>query len=210
MISSLVDGLLSLPPWLVLVLVFLLPALEASVFIGLVFPGEIAVLVGGVVAHGGRLPLWAVILAGVGGAVVGDQVGYRVGRRYGPTLIARLPRRMRESGELERATALVRRRGAVAVILGRWAAALRALVPGVAGMSGLPATTFTAANVVGGAVWAGAVAGLGYLAGAGYRTLEHRLGLGSEIVLAAVAVLVAAGIWRSRRHARQDGVQRRV
>ncbi len=184
---------------MVLALVFALPALEASSLIGLVFPGEIAVLVGGVVAHGGRLPLWAVIVAGICGATIGDQVGYLVGRRYGPELVKRLPERVRRSGELDRAMGLVRRRGAVAVLLGRWAAALRALVPGVAGMSGISRLRFTVANVVGGGVWAAAVAVAGYLAGASYRLLERRLGIGGEILAAVVVVAVIGYVVIARR-----------
>src|SRR4051812_41955884 len=57
--GTILDAIAGLPPWLVLGLVFLLPALEASTFIGIVVPGEIAVLVGGVIAHTGSLPLWA-------------------------------------------------------------------------------------------------------------------------------------------------------
>ena len=60
---ALMDAIVGLPPWLVLALVFGLPALEASLLVGLAVPGEIAVLVGGVVAHSGGLPLWAVIVA---------------------------------------------------------------------------------------------------------------------------------------------------
>lgn len=118
--TALVDAIVGLPPWLVLTLVLALPALEASVFIGLVIPGEVAVLIGGVVAHGGGLPLWAVICAATAGAAVGDQVGFLVGRRYGKGLLDRLPVRVRGSGEVDRALSLVRRRGAVAVLLGRW------------------------------------------------------------------------------------------
>ncbi|MBM0225233.1 DedA family protein, partial [Micromonospora sp. ATA51] len=64
--------LVALPPALVLALVFLLPALEASTFLGLLVPGEVAVLVGGVLAHEGRLPLWAVVVAALVGAALGD------------------------------------------------------------------------------------------------------------------------------------------
>ena len=184
-----------------LALVFALPALEASSLIGLVFPGEIAVLVGGVVAHGGSLPLWAVIVAGISGAAIGDQIGYLVGRRYGPDLVRRLPDRVRRSGELDRAMGLVRRRGAVAVLIGRWAAALRALVPGVAGMSGIGRLRFTAANVAGGALWATAVAVAGYLAGASYKALEHRLGVGGEILAAVIVVGVIVYVVVGRRRA---------
>ncbi|PWU53553.1 DedA family protein [Micromonospora globispora] len=196
--------LVALPPALVLALVFLLPALEASTFLGLVVPGEIAVLVGGVLAHEGRLPLWAVVVAAVAGAALGDQVGYLVGRRYGRRLLNRVPRRFVRSGELHRALDLVRRRGAIAVVLGRWAAALRALVPGLAGMSGIRQRTFTLANVTGGALWALTVAVLGYLAGASYRLLERRLGWGGEALLAVVVLLVLARFVRARLAARRD------
>lgn len=204
--SAIVDALAALPPWLVLLLVFLLPAVEAALFVGLVVPGETAVLIGGVVAHAGGLPLWAVIVAAVAGAAVGDQVGYHVGRRYGQALLDRLPERMRKSGDVERALALIRRRGAMAVVLGRWAAALRALVPGLAGMSGMPRGRFTAANLAGGSLWAATVAVAGYLAGASYRILERRLGLGSEILLALVVVAIVVVVVRARRrHRRTPG-----
>lgn len=204
-VDSLVNALLALPPWLVLALVFLLPALEASAFVGLLVPGEIAIVVGGVVAHGGSLPLWAVAAAGTLGAVVGDQVGYTVGARYGDRLLARVPARVRRTGELNRALTLVRRRGAVAVVVGRWTAAFRALVPGIVGMLHVPRTTFTVANVTGAAVWATVVAVLGYAAGASYRTLERRLGLGSEILLAFVLLALAGWVLHAWRASRRRG-----
>ncbi|MEU5943302.1 DedA family protein [Micromonospora sp. NPDC047548] len=201
--------LVALPPALVLALVFLLPALEASTFLGLFVPGEVAVLVGGVLAHEGRLPLWAVVVAALAGAALGDQAGYLVGRRYGPRLLARAPRRLVRSGQLRRALDLVRRRGAAAVVVGRWAAALRALVPGLAGLSGMPRGTFTLANIAGGALWAVAVGVLGYLAGASYRVVERRLGLGGEALLAVLVVVVLARVWRSRVVARREAATRR-
>ncbi|GHJ53390.1 hypothetical protein Nm8I071_26970 [Nonomuraea sp. TT08I-71] len=203
-VDRVLNLLVALPPALVLALVFLLPALEASTFLGLLVPGEIAVLVGGVLAHEGRLPLWAVILAAVLGAALGDQVGYLVGRRYGRRLLARTPRRFVRSGEVSRALDLVRRRGAAAVVIGRWAAALRALVPGLAGMSGLPRRAFTLANLAGGALWAVTVALLGYLAGASFRLLERRLGWGGEALLALVVLVVVVRVVRARRAARRE------
>jgi membrane-associated protein len=84
--------LLALPASVILLVAFLLPAAEASTFLGIVVPGETAVLVAGVLAHSGRLPLWAVILAATLGAVLGDQVGFFLGRRHGQPLLDRLPR----------------------------------------------------------------------------------------------------------------------
>jgi membrane-associated protein len=78
----------------------------------------------------------------------------------------------------------------MAVVLGRWVAALRALVPGIAGMSGMHVTPFTTANIAGGVVWATAMAVAGYLAGASFRLLEHRLGVAGEIVLGLIVVVL--------------------
>jgi membrane-associated protein len=71
-LASITDRILTLPAWLVLALVFAFPALEASAFVGFVFPGEIAVILSGVAASRGTVPLWAVIVAAVSGAIIGD------------------------------------------------------------------------------------------------------------------------------------------
>lgn len=205
--TPLLDALLGLPPWLVLLLVFALPAAEAGLLVGMFIPGETAVLVGGVIAHGGGLPLWAVVVAAAAGAAAGDQVGFLLGRRYGPRLVDHLPSIVRRSGDLDRSLDLIRRRGAAAVALGRWAAVLRALVPGAAGTSGMTHGRFTVANVLGGTLWAAAIAVAGYLVGASYQSLAHNLGIVGDI--AVVAAVVAAAAWwsrtrRNRSHAASD------
>jgi membrane-associated protein len=202
-VNAVFDWLAGLPNWLVIAVVALLPALEASTFLGLVVPGETAVIIGGVVAHAGGLPLWAVMVAAALGAVVGDQVGFLVGRRYGPGMLERLPRKLRSPEHIGRTLDLIARRGAFAVVLGRWTAAFRALVPGIAGMSKMRRVEFTIANVVGGVVWAVLVAGGGFLAGASYRVLEQRLGLVSGLLLAVFVGVIVVVVIRYRRHHRR-------
>ena len=192
--STLIDALVGLPPWVILILVFALPAAEAGLLVGVFIPGETAVLLGGVVAHGGGLPLWAVVVAAAAGAAVGDQAGFLLGRRYGSRLVDHLPAMVRRSGDLDRALDLIRRRGAAAVALGRWAALLRALVPGAAGTSGMTQARFTLANVLGGTVWATAIAVAGYVVGASYKSLATNLGIAGDIVL-AVVIVMAVGWW---------------
>src|SRR3989449_9616507 len=103
MLASISDAILHLHGSVALAIVFLAPALEASAFLGFVFPGEIAVLLGGVLAYNGRVSLPAVILAAVAGAIVGDTIGYFVGRRWGHQIIrgvgARVPFLRRRIGE---------------------------------------------------------------------------------------------------------------
>src|SRR5712692_3607442 len=125
MIEEILDRILSLHGWVALAIVFGLPALEASAFVGFVFPGEIAVLLGGVLAYQHRIPLWAAIVAAVAGAVIGDSAGYLIGRRWGRSLlhgtIGRLPLiKHHIDRHLDSAQAYVLRRKGSAVFFGRF------------------------------------------------------------------------------------------
>lgn len=203
--SQLVALLLALPPVAVLMAALVLPALEASALVGLIVPGESAVFVAGLTAHAGRLPLWGVIVAAAIGAIVGDQIGFRLGRRWGPGLLDRLPRRIRRGDRVARVTRLVARRGAWAVIAGRWTALLRALVPGLAGASNMAPRTFLISNVLGGATWATAIALLGFGAGAAYTRVLASIDHAGWIVLAAAAALAAVVVVVRHRRAAGQG-----
>ena len=203
--SHLLEGILRLPPGLALALVFLLPALEASAFVGVVVPGEIGVLLGGVLANQGKLPLWAVLVAGVAGAVLGDSVGYVVGERYGERLLGALPRRLVRPEHVQRTEETIERLGGKAVFVGRFTAALRALVPGIAGMSGMTYRTFLPWNVLGGATWAAGFVVLGYLAGSQYQRIEHDA---NYVGLGLLAVIVIFFLVRHRRGARDEPAAR--
>ncbi|MDQ3827496.1 MAG: DedA family protein [Actinomycetota bacterium] len=199
------DALRALPPTPMLILAFLFPALEASTMLGVVFPGEIAILVAGAAAQVGTLPLWAVIPTGVAGAVIGDAIGFGVGRRYGAWLLNRLPEWLVKPEAVHATNALIRRRGPLVVLIGRTTALLRALVPGLAGMSGLSWRRFLPYNLLGGMIWATVVAALGYLAGASLTLVQDQLGMASNIILAAV-VTIGLVVWLRahfrRRHAK--------
>ena len=212
LVASVTDRILSLPGWLVLALVFAFPALEASAFVGFVFPGEIAVILGGVAASRGMVPLWAVIAAAVSGAIIGDSVGYLIGRRWGTHLLhgtlGRLPViRNHLDKNLDSARAYVQRRKGSAVFFGRFTAALRVLVPGLAGISEVHYPTFLAYNVAGGALWGSGFAVLGYVAGASYHRVEHIAGQAGLVLLG----VIVAGLIGSRlvRHfaARSPGLE---
>jgi undecaprenyl-diphosphatase len=190
-VSHLIDQVLtSAPPVLVYLLVFLVPALEASVFVGFVLPGETAVLLGGAIASQGRVHVSAVAVAAVLGAVLGDTVGYVIGRRFGgPLQRSRLGRIVGER-RWRAAEDFLRRRGGPSVFLGRWTALLRALVPAAAGMAKLPYGTFALWNVTGGVLWAVAMTIAGFLAGNAYQRLEKYIGDGALVLLVLVVVAV--------------------
>ncbi|HEX7266771.1 MAG TPA: VTT domain-containing protein, partial [Streptosporangiaceae bacterium] len=106
----------------------------------------------------------------------------------------------RVSGPVERAAATLNARGAAAVLVGRFTAVLRALMPALAGTARMPYRTFAVYNAVSGIVWGVGYCLLGYLAGSAYTVVEREVGTGSAIAIAAltVAALVAWAVRRRR------------
>lgn len=192
-----IEGVLSdVPNWVLYLTVFLLPFLEASVFLGFVFPGETAVILGGVLASQGRVSLTTVLLLAIAGAITGDAIGYAVGRRYGAGLKASRVGQWVGDDRWEITERFLHRRGGTAVFFGRWTALLRAMVPGAAGMARLPYRTFALFNVLGGTVWAVACVLGGYLVG----DVIGRFVSGFGYVIAAIAaVLLVAHLIKRHR-----------
>ncbi len=187
MIDSVAAHILGLPVWVVLLLVFVVPALESSAFVGFIFPGEVALILGGVLAYEGSLPLLAVLTAGILGAVIGDSIGYLVGRRYGRALLEGTLGRLINHKHFDRAERYLAERGGKAVFFGRFTAALRVMIPGLAGMSRMRYPKFALYNVAGGVAWGTMCVLLGYLGGSSWRRVEH---LASRIGLGALAVVI--------------------
>ena len=207
-VASISDLILRLPAGVALFIVFLLPALESSAFVGFVFPGEIAVLLGGVLASQGKFPLWAAIAAAVFGAILGDSIGYEIGKRWGDRILhasfGRVPLIRRELDKhLATARDYVRRRGPHAVFVGRFTAALRVLVPGLSGMAELPYPTFLLFNALGAVIWGTTFVVLGYLAGAAWHRVAADATRAGLVLLALVLLGLLTG--RTLRAAREHG-----
>lgn len=182
--------------------------LEAAAFVGLVVPGETALLIGGVLAARGSLslPLLAVLVATA--AVLGDSAGYALGRRYGPALEVSRAGRWIGPRRWQRAHAYVESRGSWAVFAGRWIGVMRAMVPAIAGMVGMPYRRFLAANVAGGLTWVGGVLALGYAVGGSLPRAQSVLG--SISMAAGAAILVGGlGLWLAARFRRHNDNRKR-
>jgi membrane-associated protein len=170
-VSYLLSELHRLPSGLVYGLVTLLVFGEAALFIGFILPGETAVLVAGVVASQGHVNVVLVAALVVVAAITGDSVGYVIGRRYGESLMT-LPILKHRRGALERALEGLRRRGPIYVFIGRFTAFLRAVMPGLAGMSQMNYRRFFIANALGGIIWGISFTLLGYFAGTALARIE--------------------------------------
>jgi membrane protein DedA with SNARE-associated domain len=196
----LLHQLLHVPAPLVLAVAAALVFGEAAVFVGFVLPGETAVLIAAFVASTGRLSVAVLAVVVVLAAVVGDSVGYEVGKRFGPRLLRTgIVRRHQE--RVDGGRDFLARRGGSAVFVGRFTAFLRAVTPGLAGLSGMPYRRFLVWNAAGGLVWGLGVTIAGYLAGSSYETVAQRLGQGGAAGAAAlvVAALVAWRVAKRRR-----------
>jgi membrane protein DedA with SNARE-associated domain len=202
-VSGIVDHLLAVPAPLALGIIAALVFAEAAVFVGFVLPGETACVIGGVLAATGRLHITVLVPLVIAAAIIGDSVGYEVGRHFGPALLRTRPLR-RHADRLDRARRMLRERGGWAVLVARFTAFLRAVMPGLAGLSRMPYRRFLAYNAVGGIVWAGGVTLLGYGAGSSYQRLEHllgRAGVGLTAVFVAALLLLW---WRHRAVGKDD------
>lgn len=205
--SGIVDAVLNLSGVAAYTVVALLAFGEAAALIGLVLPGELAVLLGGVVASSGNASLPVMIAVASLAAIAGDSVGYEVGRHAGPRILAWPPFARRFGSKVTEAAAYLERRGGRAVFLGRWTSLLRALVPGLAGMARMPYGRFLVWNVVGGIAWATTFVALGYLAGSSWRQVERIAGRASLLLLGLI-VLGFLIRWLTRRlSARADEVR---
>jgi membrane protein DedA with SNARE-associated domain len=168
-VSELLDSffttLLGLPPLLVYLVVFALVFAEDAIFVGFVIPGETAAVLSGVTSSLDSTNLVIAIVVVVVAAILGDTVGYEVGKHVlGPKVLdGRLLGKHRH--KLARAEDFLQRRGGSAVFLGRFTAFFRAMMPALAGASRMPYRTFLVWNAAGGIVWGTTFVVLGHVAG---------------------------------------------
>jgi membrane-associated protein len=199
-IDRLLQPLLSLHGWPAYTLVGLLVFAEAAVLLGFVFPGETAAILGGVLASKGGVDLAGMVTVVVVCAIVGDSVGYAVGERWGRQLLQLGPLRKRQKG-LDAALNQLNRRGPLAVFVARFSAFLRAVVPGLAGMSSMHYRVFLAANAVGGLCWGVLYVLLGYFVG---QRVEKATGIASDVVLGIIFVVIVVLVVRRRRKSKEE------
>ena len=211
------DSLAALSGPTAYVVVATLAALEASAFVGLLIPGELALLTGGFIAQQGHADLRLMMVVATVGAIAGDSVGYEIGRHLGPTL-----QRSRigwsvlcGAGNAERwvrAEQYIHTKGGRAIFLGRFVGLLRALVPAVAGATRMPYRRFFAWNAAGALIWAPGTVAAGYAAGSSYRRVEHAAGRAGLVLLGALvalALVVGVARWIARHPEPVRGAARR-
>ena len=168
---------------------------------GLPLPGETLTLLGGYAAGSGQMSLLGVIAAAAGGAILGDNIGYWVGRRLGWDLMLRLGLWLRQSPEqMELLRQRFLRHASASVLLGRFVAVLRILAGPMAGAVGMPYGRFLVCNVSGALLWSISMVSLAWLGGRWIpmdRMISGVLQFGLGL-LVLVALLAFLPKWISR------------
>lgn len=169
---------------------------------GVPVPGETILLAGAALARFGHLSLPWVVLVAIAGAVLGDNIGFLIGRRGGRVLLERGRMVGLTAARLAQFDAFFARHGDKTVFIARFVTGLRVVGAILAGASTLPWGRFLFFNAAGAVAWATTFGAVGYLLGYSWETIERwigHLGLVLLVVLAAAGVLAFA---RSRRHSR--------
>ena len=181
-----------------LLLLFALVAMESA---GVPLPGETALVAAAVLAQRGHYSLVAVIAVAAVAAIVGDNIGYWIGRKGGRALLRRVPvLHAYAERALPPSERFFRRHGAKTVFFGRFIAILRVTAAWVAGISRMPWWRFLLWNAAGGIVWAAVVGVVAYVFGRAAADAISRYGLFGAIAVVALGVIVfvALKVWRNR------------
>jgi membrane protein DedA with SNARE-associated domain len=170
-----------------------------ALFVGCLLEGETLLLLAGIAAHGGYLWFPNVVAIAFVGGTLGDQILFYVGRRWGGALLQRWPRFERPAARVE---ALIERHSGLLIISVRFMYGLRLVGPAVIGMSAVAPLRFLILNMIGAALWATSVAGVGYLFGHALEWLLADLAVFEKVALAIAAVVAIALVMLQRRRTR--------
>ncbi|UDF14723.1 DedA family protein [Antiquaquibacter oligotrophicus] len=163
--------------------------LETSILIGLIVPGDTIVLVAST-AVDGPLEYGALVLAVIVGALVGESIGFALGRFFGPRIRAsRLGRRIGEANWL-RAERYVARRGGIAVFISRFLPVLHSVVPLTVGMSSMSYRTFLAWTIPATTIWTFAYVSVGTFAAGSFREMLGNLHYAGYIFVGIIAAFL--------------------
>jgi membrane-associated protein len=183
--------------------IFLILVAETGLLIGVVLPGDSLLFAAGLLCvttrAGTHLSLPLVLLAAAGGALLGAQIGYLIGRKAGRPLLDPARRPKLQDAAARTDGWLTRYGPAKAIVLARFVPVLRTLMNPIAGMVGVPVRTFTIAQVGGGLVWSIGIVLAGFWLGSHIPNIDTYLLPIIALIVALSLLPVGLEILRSRR-----------
>jgi membrane protein DedA with SNARE-associated domain len=185
---------------------YLLPAIIGLESMGIPSPGETALVAAAVLASQGKLEIWLVILIGVSSAIVGDNIGYLLGRRFGRSVFTAPGPFMHHRIDAIRAgDKFFKRHGQKAVFIGRWIALVRFATAWLAGINRMPMRQFFFWNALGGISWGLTYGLVGYYGGQAAAHVLAEAGIVGFVVLLFLPVIVYLIVKRRRNRRAVEG-----
>ena len=181
---------------------YLLPAIIGLESMGIPSPGETALVAAAVLASQGKLEIWLVILIGVTSAIVGDNIGYLCGRKFGRSVFtAPGPGMNHRIRAIRAGDQFFDRHGAKAVFIGRWIALVRFATAWLAGINRMPFKQFFFCNALGGITWGVTYGLVGYFGGQAAAHVLAEAGIVGFVVLLVLPLVIYAVVKRRERRA---------
>jgi membrane-associated protein len=176
---------------------------ETGLLVGFFLPGDSLLFLAGFLASGPKglphLPsIWLVVPVLAIAAFVGNQVGYLIGRRFGPSVFDRPDSRWFSQRNVTRTHEFFELYGTKALVLARFVPIVRTFVPVMAGVGKMDARTFMGANAIGAVIWAGGVTTLGYFLGQ-VDVIKNNIELAAVAIVAVSLIPVGIEFVRHRR-----------
>jgi membrane-associated protein len=176
---------------------------ETGLFVGFFLPGDSLLVTAGILAAAGVVPLKGLLLPGMLCAIVGDQLGYWIGRSAGPALYRREDSFFFRRSHLPRAHEFYEKHGGYAVILARFVPIVRTFCPPVAGVAQMSYTRYLMYDIFGGALWVGTMILGGYFLGRSIPNISQRIHYVILVVVLLSLTPVFVSFWRARRASRE-------
>lgn len=193
-----VQGLIE---WGGVLLVCMIVFIETGFFVGFFLPGDSLLVTAGVFAAAGHLNMMALLTLVPLCAIVGDQIGYWIGRKAGEALYRRPDSLVFRRHHLDSAHAFYEKYGGKTVILARFVPIIRTFCPPVAGAARMPYSRYLAFDIAGGILWVGSMTLGGFFLGKSVPNIGQRIHYVIAVVILLSVLPALLGIWRAKNSA---------
>ena len=183
LIDKILQSALELSPLTVYAVLGVLCWAEAAFFLGFFTPGEVAVVIGGILASRGQVEMGPLLAVVVSATLMGNATGFYIGRRWGTRMLQWAPLERFFGPSIRRVQGFMQRRGEWAIVLGRVSTPTRIIVPFLAGASEVPYRRFLLFDVPASVIWAITFSTLGVVLGASWNVLQEVTGTAAFLVL---------------------------
>ena len=181
---------------------------ETGLLIGFFLPGDSLLFIAGFLSSKPEglphlPPIWITAPVLIAAAFVGNQVGYLIGRKFGPSVFDRPDSRFFSQRNVARTQEFFDQHGTKALVLARFVPIVRTFVPVLAGVGKMNRHTFIVANAIGAVLWAGGLTVLGYYLGQ-VEVIKDNIELAAIVIVGISLIPVAIEFRRHRREARKE------